>query len=220
MGARSVAGVVFDMDGTLVDSLDIVVEGYRRVVREFDGPDHTPNEILASFSIGPARSMLAHLIGRPLGDAAVARYESLLAERASEIRPFPGIEDAVARLAGSLPLAVFTAANTRSATIILEATGLSSSFAAVVGADLVGHTKPAPDGLIEAARRLGLDPAQVVYVGDGPSDVATARACGALAVAARWGHEHEPALDADLVVESPSDLVTLLLPSAAAPAAP
>jgi HAD superfamily hydrolase (TIGR01549 family) len=217
---RAVAGVVFDMDGTLVDSLPVALESYRRVILEFDGPDRSHDEILGSFSIGPAREMLAHLIGRPVGDAAIARYESVLSERASEIHPYAGVQEAVARLAGALPLAVFTAANSRAASIVLEATGLRSFFSTVVGADLVERTKPAPEGLIEAARRLELEPADVAYVGDGPSDVATARACGALAVAAGWGHQHDPARDADVVAESPADLVSLLLPSATAPAEP
>jgi HAD superfamily hydrolase (TIGR01549 family) len=220
VAAGSVQGVVFDMDGTLVDSLGIALECYRQVVLEFDGPDRSHDEILGSFSIGPAREMLAHLIGRPAGDAAVTRYESLLTERASEIEPYPGVEETVARLARSLPLAVFTAANTRAADIVLEGTGLRSSLAAVVGADEVGRTKPAPDGLIEAARRLGLDPTEVAYVGDGPADATTARACGALAVAAGWGHQHDAARDADVVADSPADLVSLLVPRAPAAAEP
>jgi HAD superfamily hydrolase (TIGR01549 family) len=218
--ARPVAAVVFDVDGTLVDSLDIVVDCYRRIVRELDGSDRSTDEILAAFSIGPARAMLAYVIGRPVGEDAVTRYEALLRDRCDEIRPFPGVADAIARLAETLPLAIFTAADTGAAEITLGATGLRSSFAHVVGADEVRRTKPAPDGLIEAARRLGLGPADVAYVGDSPSDAITARACGAVSVAAGWGHQHHVAPDADLVAGSPADLVALLLPSDLAPAEP
>jgi phosphoglycolate phosphatase-like HAD superfamily hydrolase len=162
------------MDGTLVDSLGVVVDRYRRAIVEFEGPDRSADQIFASFSIGPARAMLSELIGRPVGDMAVVRYESLLADRCDEIRPYQGIRDAVARLGRSLRFAVFTAADTSAANIILGATGLSPFFASVVGADLVASAACA-DRLVEAARRLGLDPAEVAYVGHGPSDFATAR---------------------------------------------
>ncbi|HYT79243.1 MAG TPA: HAD family hydrolase [Actinomycetota bacterium] len=175
MGAGGVRGVFFDRDGTLVDSLGVVVDCYRRAIVEFEGPDRSADQIFASFSIGLARAMLSELIGRPVGDMAVVRYESLLADRCDEIRPYQGIRDAVARLGRSLPFTVFTAADTSAANIILGATGLSPFFASVVGADLVASTQPAPDRLVEAARRLGLDRAEVAYVGDGPSDFATAR---------------------------------------------
>lgn len=213
-------GVVFDMDGTLVDSLGVVIDCYRKTVREHDGTDRSPEEVVAAFSIGPARAMLSHMIGPQTADVAVARYHALLLERCGEIAPYPGIREAVATVAERLPVAVFTGADTRAANIILEATGLRSSFAAVVGGDLVARSKPAPDGVIEAAGRLGLAPAAVAYVGDGPADVATARACGALAIAAGWGHQHDPARDADVIAGSPADLVAVVLERAAAPTSP
>jgi phosphoglycolate phosphatase-like HAD superfamily hydrolase len=129
---RDVAGVVFDMDGTLVDSLGVALECYRRVVLEFGWPDRTHDEILAAFPVGPARESVRS------------------PHRAREIRP--------------------------------------------------------PDG--------------VASVGDGPSDVATARACGALAIGARWGQQHDPARGAELFAAPPTDLVRMLLPRATVPAEP
>ena len=220
MGAGGVRGVFFDRDGTLVDSLGVVVDCYRRAIVEFEGPDRSADQIFASFSIGLARAMLSELIGRPVGDMAVVRYESLLADRCDEIRPYQGIRDAVARLGRSLPFTVFTAADTSAANIIIGATGLSPFFASVVGADLVASTQAAP--IVWSRRPVGSGwtrPRSRTSVTAHRTSPRPAP-CGALAIAAAWGHQHDPARDADLVADAPGHLVTLLLGRAVASPAP
>jgi phosphoglycolate phosphatase-like HAD superfamily hydrolase len=109
-----------------------------------------------------------------------------------------------------VPLGVFTAADTGAAELLLTTAGLRPSFGPVLGADAVPRPKPAPDGVIAVARALGVSPAEVAYVGDGPADVEVARACGALAVAAGWGHLFTDGRDADITLRSPSELLTLV----------
>jgi phosphoglycolate phosphatase-like HAD superfamily hydrolase len=206
-----VDAVVFDLDGTLVDSLDTVLECYRLTVRELGGPDLDHAEVLASFSIGPAAVMLASLIGAPVGGRAVAAYEAHLGTHADAILPFSGIVDMLTRLANRFPLAVFSAADTAAAELLLDATGLRRFLGPVVGADRVERTKPAPDGLLETARLLRCDAGRLVYVGDGPADVATARACGARSIAAAWGRRFETDPGGDAVAATPDQVVALLL---------
>ena len=210
-GRPLVDAVVLDLDGTLVDSLDTVLECYRLAVLELGGADLDPDEILASFTIGPAAVMLASLIGAPVGPQAVRAYEAHLRARVDAIHPYPGVAAMLSRLASALPLGVFTAADTAAAELILGAAGLRSHLAAVVGADRVARTKPAPDGLISTARLLGSDAGRIAYVGDGPADVAAARACGALSIAAAWGGRFPPDPSADVVAATPDELVALLL---------
>jgi HAD superfamily hydrolase (TIGR01549 family) len=206
-----IAAVVFDMDGTLLDSLAVQLESYRRAIVESGGRDRSHEDILASFPIGSAVAMLEALIERPVGAHAVARYEAHLLEGASRVRPYDGVTDALRALSARFRLGVFTAADTRAADVLLSATGLRGFFDVVIGGDLAGRTKPAPDGLILACDALATSPLEAAYVGDGPSDAAVARACGALAVAAGWGHQFEIDRDADVVVATPDELVRLLV---------
>ena len=206
----ALAAIVFDMDGTLIDSLAVVLECYGRTVVEYGGPDLSPDEILASFSIGPAAEMLSTLIGRDLGRDPVASYESRLATACDRVVAYEGIGEALASLAAHVPLGVFTAADTSAAELLLTATGLRRSLGPVVGADLVARPKPWPDGLAAVCDRLGVAPSDVAYVGDGPSDVEVAHSCGALAVAAAWGHRYRDDRGADITLATPTDLLGLV----------
>ncbi len=215
MPALNLAAVVFDLDGTLLDSLGVQLESYRLAITELGGRYYADHEILDSFVLGPAASMLATLIGRPVGDEAVRRYEAHLREGASRASAYEGIAEVLSTLAPRFRLGVFTAANTSAAELLLEGAGIRGSFEVVVGADLVPHTKPAPDGLILACQTMGVDPRHAAYVGDGPSDMAIARACGALGIAAGWGHQYEAGGGGDLTAASPGQLARLLIPGLA-----
>lgn len=202
--------VVFDMDGTLLDSLPVVLECYRRAILEFGGPDVSPEGILASFSIGPAAAMLETLIGRPVGPQAVARYETHLAHESAGVTVYPGVGETLVLLSDRIPLGVFTAADAAAAEILLRAAGLRERLGPVLGADDVARPKPAPDGLVAVCEILGVPPSEVAYVGDGPADTEVARSCGALAVAAGWGHQYRDDRDADVTLRSPEELVGLV----------
>lgn len=211
-GDRRVRAVVFDMDGTLLDSLPVVLECYRRTVVAFGGPDLPPEDILAAFAIGPAARMLEALIGSAVGAEAIASYESHLEAEMGHVVVYDDIRDTLASLSMRLPLGVFTAADTRAAELLLAATGLRENLGPVLGADGVERPKPAPDGLIAVAELLGISPTDVAYVGDGPADVEVARACGALAVAAGWGYLYGDNHDADITLRSPGELLSLAEP--------
>jgi HAD superfamily hydrolase (TIGR01509 family) len=200
------------MDGTLLDSLAVQVESYRLAILDLGGPDRSHEEMLEAFAHGPAEHMLEDLIGRPVGAEAVRRYESYLRERTTQVRPYEGIVSALEKLSSHTQLGVFTAANATSAELLLVATGLRSFFRVVIGADLVGRPKPAPDGLLMACDKLHVTPAQVAYVGDGPADIAVARACGSLAVAAGWGYQYVPGRDVDVLADTPASLLQLMPP--------
>lgn len=212
---RHIAAVVFDMDGTLLDSLAVQLESYRLAIVESGGSDRSHAEILDSFTIGPAVIMLEALIERPVGQQAMTRYEAHLRKRAVQVQSYAGVATALRALSNRFRLGVFTAADTRPAEMLLAATGLRSFFDVVIGADRAGRTKPAPDGLLIACDALGVRPFDAAYVGDGPSDMVVARACGALGVAAAWGHQFTTDRDADVVVATPDDLVRLLIDGAA-----
>jgi HAD superfamily hydrolase (TIGR01509 family) len=199
------------MDGTLLDSLPVVIECYRETVAHFDGPDVTPEEMVSAFAIGSAARMLEALIGRPVGGEAAAWYEARLATAIDGVTVYPGVRETLSSLSARTSLGVFTAADTSAAESLLAATGLRGAFEAVLGADRSPRPKPSPDGLIAVCDELACSPENVAYVGDGPADIEVARACGALAVAAGWGHLHEDGRGADVTLRRPEDLLDLPL---------
>ncbi|HYX80397.1 MAG TPA: HAD-IA family hydrolase, partial [Actinomycetota bacterium] len=123
---------------------------------------------------------------------------------------YPGIEETLARLASRIPLGVFTGASIRACRILLGTVGLLPRFTALVGGDEVARSKPYPDGILEACRRIGVHPHDAAYVGDAPYDLAAARSSGARALAAAWGHQYQPGEPSDGVVEHPAQLLEYL----------
>jgi len=208
-----VDAVVFDMDGTLFDSSEVVPDAYVATVAELAGRTLTRQQVIAAYPVGPPAVLLAHLTGRPadVADASgVARYHAALRLGASALRPYPGVEEALSDLSAVAGLAVFTGADRIGALMLLEATGLADRFAAVVGSDEIERPKPDPEGIVEACRRLGAKPDRAAYVGDSARDLEAAKRSGALAVAAAWGHEFDPDVPADALADAPADLVRLL----------
>ena len=209
-GAGELQAVVWDMDGTLIDTSTVVPDAYIAAIRRLGGPTLTREAIVAAYSLGPPAIMLAHLLGRASTDADVQEYLTGLRAGAAGARPYPGIETTLERLRGRVELGVFTGASHSSALILLEAAGLADRFGVVVGGDEVEQQKPAPDGVLLACKSLRVNPASAAYVGDSPSDLQAARSSGARAFAAGWGHLFTPDEPADLVLDRPEELLDLL----------
>ena len=208
--SRPVDAVVFDMDGTLIESHEVVPAAYRAAVRAGGGPSYTDAEVIAGYSIGSPIDLLTHLLRRPASGADLDRYHTELHALAGRVRVYPGVADALARIAARVPVGVFTGASHRAAEILLDRAGLLGHFQVVLGGDQVERPKPAPDGVDAACRRLGVPPGRAAYVGDSPLDVRAARRSGAVAVAAAWGHQYDPDEPADLSLTRPGELLALL----------
>ena len=173
------AAVVFDLDGTLVDTMPLILPAYADAVREVSGSDVTTDEVLAGFHVGPTPVLLTHLLGRPVTPEEVERFFAHYENAVAGVEPRPGVVDLLDALGTSgRRLAVFTSATRRAAAHVLRATGLARRFAVVVAGDEVARPKPAPDGLLDACARLGVAPAAAAYVGDADVDRACAEAAG------------------------------------------
>jgi phosphoglycolate phosphatase len=177
---------VFDLDGTLVDSLDDLHASVNHALRVVGLPLRTRDEVRGFVGEG-ARVLLAKAVSPrdELLEQALAawraHYEAHCLDRT---RAYPGIESLLAG-AGRI-LAVHTNKPGAMSRKILAGLGLLPRFAAVVGGD-DAQPKPDPTGLLEIMVQVGASPGETVVIGDSRHDVATARAAGVAIVAVTWG---------------------------------
>ena len=200
------AGVVFDVDGLLLDTEESWTHAERALFARYDrpfGPDE--KRLLLGTSFENGGRLLERLLGEP-GRALELSAEllELVSERLlAGADPLPGARELVAALDGVRPLAVASNSPESFVRSALRTAGLDGAFPVVVTADQVTEGKPAPDVYLEACRRLGVRPAASVALEDSPTGVASARAAGLFIV----GVPSLPgvALDVDLVASSLAD---------------
>jgi HAD superfamily hydrolase (TIGR01509 family) len=199
--------LVWDMDGTLLDSGIAVPAAYVTAVRQLGGPTVTAAAVVARYWLGTPEMILADLLGRDVKAAEADAYYDQLAR--AEVAPYPEAADVLAALrARRHPVAIFTGTSSRAANMLLAAAGLRADV--VIGGDLVQRPKPAGDGLVLVAHRLGVLASTLAYIGDAPNDMRAVRAAGGLAAAAAWGHQYDPAESVDVTLAAPGAALDLL----------
>jgi HAD superfamily hydrolase (TIGR01509 family) len=199
--------LVWDMDGTLLDSGVVVPAAYLATLRALCGPAMTAEQVVERYRLGVPELILADALGRGVTAAEADVYYRQLAE--AELAPYPGVTEALAGLrARGHRIAILTGTSSRAASILLAAAGVSADL--VIGGDQVRLPKPAGDGLALVASKLSVSPSSLAYIGDAPNDLRAARAVGGLAAAAAWGHQYDPAESANVTLAAPGDALTLL----------
>jgi HAD superfamily hydrolase (TIGR01549 family) len=205
------AAVVFDLDGTLVDTMILAPTAYADTIHALGGPKVRPADIVAAWHIGPTPTVLAHFLGRSASVDDIECFYRHFEVVGANARPFPGVVDMIGALGrGGFRLGIFTSATRRAATLMLSGAGLDGYFPTVICSDEVAEPKPAPEGLLLACRRLGVSVAATTYVGDAEVDLRCAESAGTAAVHARWGATTTAVQDVPLVADHPGDIVELL----------
>lgn len=216
---RKVSAVLFDLDGTLIDSAPDLA-GAANALRAEHGLEPLPYEQLRPMVGAGARGMIGVAFGvapgderfESLRDAFLSRYEQGLLVLT---QPFEGVRHLLADLeAAGLGWGIVTNKATRFAVPVVQGLRLLPTAEALVCGDTTPHAKPHPLPLLEAARRIGVAPADCVYVGDDLRDVQAGRAAGMTTVVASWGYlglgEGIDAWGADAVIDRPSELLNWL----------
>ena len=183
-GPQPFAAVLFDLDGTLIDSVELIVRAFERATR-------------AHLGAAPPRAAIVATIGRPLavvleelapgrGAALLATYRAYVrAHHDALVRPFPGAVETLRELrARGYRLGIVTAKGRAQAELAFRLCALEPLVDVTICAEDTARHKPEPEPLLRAAAALGVAPADCLYVGDSTHDLRAARAAGDLAALA------------------------------------
>ena len=207
--------VLFDLDGTLIDSLRLILDSYHHTLAQHGLPARTDEDWLKGVGT-PLTVQLAEWRDEPgTLEAMIATYrEYNLRHHDQMVTVYPGVVDAVREIkAAGLQTGLVTSKNRNGALRGLRLVGLEAVMDVLVCADEVTNPKPHPEPVEMAVSLLGADPATTVYVGDSLHDMHSGRAAGVRTAAALWGpfgRAHLESAHPDYWLEAPGDLAELV----------
>lgn len=195
--ALDVDAVAFDLDGTLLDTIDDLAAALNRLLAE-RGLPALPKATIRDFVGKGMANLLTRALamaGAPVGGAeelapVLARYQEIYGGLlGDETRVFPDVEESLARMrAAGVGLAVVTNKASRFVRPHLACAGIEAYFDVVIGGEDAPAKKPDPAPLLLAAERLGVRPARLLMVGDSGNDVEAARAAGCPVLVVPYGY--------------------------------
>lgn len=180
--------VIFDLDGTLVDSEPNYYEAGRRTLAEYGVPDFSWADHEAYVGISTQETVAdwqrRYGLRASVEELLAVKNRHYLGLARDSVRAYPEMRKFVELLAGEgVPMAVASGSSLEAIGTILARTGLNAQLRTVVSADEVARGKPAPDVFLEAARRLGAEPARCVVLEDAAPGAAAAYAAGMRCIA-------------------------------------
>jgi pyrophosphatase PpaX len=206
--------VLFDLDGTVVDSGSIILASMRHAVDSVLGVEVSDEQLMAVVG-GPGLEAQMRALSPDLADELVRVYRAHNEPLHDGISSFAGMEDVLVRLKDEgRRLGIVTAKRRETVDLAFARIPIRHLFDTVVGGDETERHKPDPEPLLLALERLRARPAEAAYVGDAPFDVKAAKAAGLLSVGVTWGGIHArerlEAEDPDVLVDTPADLYGVL----------
>ena len=180
---------LFDLDGTLIDSIELILRSYRHTLKAHRGIE-PPDEVWMKGLGTPLWVQFRDWSEDPKEiQAMVATYREFnLANHDRMVRPYAGVAEQVRRLKQcGKTLGLVTSKLRSGAERGLRVAGLEDSFDVVVGSDEVEHPKPHPEPVLTALERLGAPAAGAVFIGDSRHDLECGRAAGVKTAAVLWG---------------------------------
>lgn len=206
--------VLFDLDGTLIDTGPIILASFRHATRTILGRE-IPDERLMAHVGGFGLRQQMRLLDEERADELVRCYREHNEPLHAEVRAFPGMAGVLAQLAAEgRRLGIVSTKRRTTIELAFEHVPIGGYFDVVVGSDDTERHKPHPDPLLYALSSLAASPREAAYVGDAPFDVEAAKAAGVFSVAVAWGGIHPrerlEAAAPDVLVSSPEELLGVL----------
>jgi len=210
---------LFDLDGTIIDSIDLILRSYRHTMAQHRSDEPPPPDDMWIQGLGtPLLAQFGEITDdKEEIERMVQTYRTYnLAHHDALVKPYEGVVDEIRRLkdAGKR-LGVVTSKLRDGAMRGLRISGLDDTFDVVIGCDNVTHSKPHPEPVLKALDELGAKRESTVFVGDSRHDMESGRAAGVKTAAVLWGpfdRAHLEDLSPDYWLEKPQDLRELYEP--------
>ncbi|HXU32635.1 MAG TPA: HAD-IA family hydrolase [Thermoanaerobaculia bacterium] len=211
------SGIVFDLDGTLIDSRRDLATAVNRLRGELGMAPLAMEGVIGMVGEG-ARTLISRALGPDFPadrlEAAFSSYRSFYRDVCLDATvAYPGIPELLADLAPRFPLAVLTNKGEQISRTILEGLGLAHYFRAVIGGDTLPARKPDPEGLIHIADLFGVPVESLLLIGDSRFDAETAQAAGCRFSLVKWGFatpKEQESMTANLKVRTAEELASAL----------
>jgi pyrophosphatase PpaX len=206
--------VLFDLDGTVIDSGAIILASMRHAAREVLGVE-VPDEQLMAAVGGPGLEAQMQALSPDRADELVTVYRAHNEPLHDELVCCAGMDEVLVRLKDEgRRLGIVTAKRRQTVELAFARIPIEHLFETVVGGDETKKHKPDPEPLLLALERLGAAPDEAVYVGDAPFDVKAAKAAGLYSVGVSWGgihgRERLEAEEPDALVDTTEELLGVL----------
>ena len=211
--------VMFDLDGTLIDSVPDLAAAVDRMLVELGRPPAGVENVRDWVGNGARvlvrRALAGGLDHVAVGDAeteeALARFLDIYADCHHLTALYPGVHELLEALStAAVELAVVTNKPERFVAPLLEQVGLGGYFRWIIGGDTLPQQKPDPAALLQVMRLAGVEAAQSLFIGDSRNDVLAARAAGVPCIAVSYGYNHGRPIAEEkpgLVVDSLAELL-------------
>ena len=208
-----IKAIIFDLDGTLIDSVTDLANSVNYTLAEIGLPGHTRDEIKGFVGDGVQK-----LIKRSLGQTHMDRFDEAFALFMNHYDQhctdntvlYPGVAETLSELAETYSLAVLTNKSVKFSVKILTALGAFTYFKEVLGGDSLPTKKPDPAGILYLVEKWNLKPDQTIMVGDHATDIETGNRAGCKTIFINGGIGETRGLEPDLIIDNFSELQVLL----------
>lgn len=212
-GSPAYKAVVFDLDGTIVDSVELIIISFQHAVREVLGREISREKSIAWVG-RPLREQMAFFSPEHADELVEVYREFNHREHDRMLKLYEGIPGLLEALLGAgVRLGLVTSKSRYTTQMAFDLTGIEGYFDASVCADESAGNKPSPEPILACLDRIGVSVDEAAYVGDSPSDIQAARAACVDAIAVSWGVFDTDTLEAekpDVLVHTIPELAEVL----------
>ncbi len=206
--------VLFDLDGTLIDSGAMILASFRHATRTVLRREIPDDELVSAVGGSSIRDQMASF-DPERADELVRVYRAHNAPLHDELEAFEGVQEVLEHLhSEGRKLGIVTAKRRKTVDLAFEQLGIEHYFDVVVTTDDTELHKPHPEPVLRALELAGALPAEAAFIGDSPFDIEAGKAAGVFTIGVSWGkiHPAERLLEygADLIVHSPNELLDAL----------